>query len=149
MATNRIRKEYLQLQKNPVHLVSIAPREDNLYLWEGTLSGPANSPFEGGLFKIEITFPQEYPFKPPILKVVTKIYHPNVDDDGSICIGILKSDTWKPTIKITQVLEALINLIIEPNPADALRPNIGHEFSTNYNEYVENAKRYVRTYANK
>ncbi|KAL6595820.1 ubiquitin-conjugating enzyme [Neocallimastix sp. 'constans'] len=149
MATNRIRKEYMQIQKKPVDLISIAPHEDNLYIWDGTMFGPYNSPFEGGVFKIQITFPQEYPFKPPILKIITKIYHPNVDDDGSICMGILKSDTWKPTVKITQVLEALINLIIEPNPADALRPNIGHEYSTNYNEYVKNAKRYVNNYARK
>ncbi|ORX58421.1 ubiquitin conjugating enzyme [Piromyces finnis] len=147
MATNRIIKEYMQLQKQPVNSVTIAPREDNLYLWEGKLMGPFNSPFKGGVFNIEITFPQEYPFKPPILKVTTKIYHPNIDDDGSICMSILKSDIWKPTIKITQVLEALINLINEPNPADALRPNIGHEYSTNYKEYVENAKRYVNMYA--
>ncbi|KAG4100358.1 ubiquitin-conjugating enzyme [Neocallimastix lanati (nom. inval.)] len=149
MATNRIRKEYLQIQKNPVKLISIAPHEDNLYFWDGTLKGPVNSPYQGGTFKIKITFPQEYPFKPPVLKITTKIYHPNVDDDGSICMGILKPDSWKPTIKVTQVLEALINLIIEPNPADALRPHIGQEFSTNYDLFVENAKNYVNNYARK
>lgn len=63
------------------------------------VTGPAGSSYSGGKFKLQVDFPIEYPFKAPRVKFNTKIYHPNVDDGGNMCVGILKSDAWKPSTK--------------------------------------------------
>ena len=104
-AQRRIQKELIALTNTPVPNASVTPIEDQLYKWEGKLTGPAESAYKGGVFSISIEFPVGYPFKAPAIKFTTKIYHPNVDDDGtlfffcflmfgigSICVDILKSD---------------------------------------------------------
>ncbi|SGY72481.1 BQ5605_C005g03176 [Microbotryum silenes-dioicae] len=86
----------------------------------GIITGPPDSAYKGGKFKIDITFPIEYPFKSPNIRFATRIYHPNVTDDGALCVGVLKAEAWKPSTKIDQVLRALVQLLQEPNADDAL-----------------------------
>ncbi|KAL3582291.1 hypothetical protein D5086_016623 [Populus alba] len=64
----------------------------NTYDWEATVHGPPLAPYAGGVFQFGVSFPQEYPFKPPKLTFLTKIYHPNINDKGSICVDILKNN---------------------------------------------------------
>ena len=61
-----------------------------MYNWRATIIGPEDSPYKGGLFFLNITFPTDYPFKPPKVSFVTKIYHPNINANGGICLDILK-----------------------------------------------------------
>uniref|UniRef100_A0A7S3PFD0 UBC core domain-containing protein n=1 Tax=Aplanochytrium stocchinoi TaxID=215587 RepID=A0A7S3PFD0_9STRA len=83
---------------------SAEPNEDNLFKWTACIAGPDNSPYEGGLFNIELNFPDNYPFKPPIVKFMTKVYHPSVkQDSGEICDDIIKA-SWKPTLNIRYLL---------------------------------------------
>jgi ubiquitin-conjugating enzyme E2 D/E len=124
-----MQKELVELQKNPVESVDVSPVNDDLFAWQGSLVGPASSPYKGGKFKITMNFEPEYPFKPPNIKFGTKVYHPNVDDDGSICVGLLKSESWKPATKLSQVLRALYNLLEEPNPDDALQASIAEVYN--------------------
>ena len=72
---------------------------DNIYQWTAILTGPAGSAYSGGKFNLHIEFPIEYPFKAPKVRFTTKIYHPNVDEGGNMCVGILKSEAWKPSTK--------------------------------------------------
>ena len=65
--------------------------------------GPAGSPYEGGVFFLNIDFPKEYPFKPPKVTFKTKVYHCNVNSNGGICLDILK-DNWSPALTISKVL---------------------------------------------
>jgi ubiquitin-protein ligase len=69
---------------------------------QATIMGPADSPFSGGVFFVSIHFPPDYPFKPPKVSFQTKVYHPNVNSQGSICLDILK-EQWSPALTISKV----------------------------------------------
>jgi len=123
--------------------------EDDLHKWHVTMTGPADSVYAGGKFGLVVTLPREYPFKAPTVTFATRIYHPNVTNDnlGTICLGMLKSEQWKPASKIVSVLEAIRNLLVEPNPDDALEQRIADEYRRDRKEYEKNAKAYVQRYA--
>ncbi|EJW85569.1 hypothetical protein WUBG_03518, partial [Wuchereria bancrofti] len=57
-------------------------------------------PYNNGMFRLRITFPSDYPFKPPHLYFITPIYHPNIDEKGQMCLAILQYDNWKPGTNI-------------------------------------------------
>jgi ubiquitin-conjugating enzyme E2 D/E len=90
MALRRIEKELQDLRKDPPANCSAGPEGTDLFKWEGVIMGPSDSPYTGGVFKLHIQFPTEYPFKPPHVQFTTKIYHPNINSNGSICLDILK-----------------------------------------------------------
>ena len=80
----RLKKEYDELRKNPPENCSAGPVNDNFYEWTGQIIGPANTPYSGGIFKLQINYPSNYPFKPPKINFITKVYHPNIDSKGNI-----------------------------------------------------------------
>ena len=100
---------------------------------------------------MSLSLPKEYPFKPPTLSFKTKIYHPNVtnDDKGSMCLGLLRSDEWKPSSKLDAVLEFARGLLSEPQPDDAVEQGIAREYKENKKEFVKTAKTWVKQYAKK
>ena len=91
--------------------------------------GPSASPYEGGVFFVQIHFPPDYPFKPPKVSFQTKVYHPNVNNQGSICLDILK-EQWSPALTISKVLLSICSLLTDPNPDDPLVPEIAHIYKT-------------------
>jgi ubiquitin-protein ligase len=93
MALKRITKELQDLSKDPPSNCSAGPVGDDLFTWQATIMGPADSPYQGGVFFLNIKFPTDYPFKPPKIQFTTKIYHPNINSNGGICLDILK-DQW-------------------------------------------------------
>mmetsp|Transcript_16803 Transcript_16803/g.25883 ORF Transcript_16803/g.25883 Transcript_16803/m.25883 type:complete len:114 (-) Transcript_16803:285-626(-) len=80
---------------------------DDLRHWKGKIFGPKDTPYEGGIFYVDITIPSEYPFKPPKMKFDTKIWHPNISSQtGAICLDILKNE-WTPALTIRTALISL------------------------------------------
>jgi ubiquitin-conjugating enzyme E2 L3 len=73
-----------------------------------------NPPYDKGAFRIEINFPAEYPFKPPKITLKTKIYHPNIDEKGQVCLPVISAENWKPATKTDQVIQSLIALVNDP-----------------------------------
>lgn len=93
MAAKRINKELVDLGRDPPSNCSAGPVGDDMFTWQATIMGPGDSPYQGGVFFLTIKFPTDYPFKPPKVQFNTKIYHPNINSNGGICLDILK-DQW-------------------------------------------------------
>ncbi len=110
------------------------------------LKGPKDTPYEKGIFKLAIKLPEEYPHQPPKLSFQTKMYHPNIGGDGSICIDILK-DQWSSALRLTSVILSISDLLANPNPSDPLVPAIAHEYSNNRDKYNNHVIEYVKKYA--
>ncbi|XP_044512140.1 ubiquitin-conjugating enzyme E2 36-like isoform X1 [Mangifera indica] len=126
--------------------ISASPSEDNMRYFNVMILGPTQSPYEGGVFKLELFLPEEYPMAAPKVRFLTKIYHPNIDKLGRICLDILK-DKWSPALQIRTVLLSIQALLSAPNPDDPLSENIAKHWKTNEAEAVETAKEWTRLYA--
>lgn len=118
-------------------------------LWNVTMAGPEDSPYKGGSFKIQIKLPKEYPFKPPVLNFKTKVYHPNVtnDENGSMCLGMLRPDAWKPPNKIADVLRLVRTVLAAPQPDDAVEAGIAEQFKSDPKAFEKTAKEWTARYA--
>ena len=146
MALRRIQKELTDLQKDAPDNCSAGPKSDNIYIWEGMILGPNDSPYAGGIFNLEIHFPTDYPFKPPKVLFNTKIYHPNINASGNICLDILK-DQWSPALTIGKVLLSISSLLTDANPKDPLMPEIANEYIHNRAQYEATARSWTLKYA--
>jgi ubiquitin-conjugating enzyme E2 D len=88
----------------------------------GVIFGPVQSPYEGGIFFLKLNL-FGYPLKTPLIKFITKVYHPNIDKKGTISVDILK-DEWTPALTIQAVLLSICSLLTDANPDDPLEPEI-------------------------
>ena len=95
----------------------IIPFDQDIYNCIATIRGPIGSPYEGGLFKLKIIFPDNYPFQHPDIFFITKIYHPNINTNGNICSCVLNEyifNSWAPTHKVESILSFIQNFIKTP-----------------------------------
>ncbi|KAI4838607.1 ubiquitin-conjugating enzyme [Aureobasidium sp. EXF-8845] len=149
MANKRIVTELGQVSTNPVPGTSVQLAEEgNVFLWDVVMQGPEDSIYANGKFKISVSLPKEYPFKPPTVSFKTKIYHPNVsnDDKGTMCLGMLRSDEWKPPNKIRDVLMLVRQILAAPQPDDAVESRIADEYKNNREVFEKNAKEFIAKY---
>ncbi|XP_059419156.1 ubiquitin-conjugating enzyme E2 R2-like [Carassius carassius] len=120
--------EMKSLQEEPVEGFKITlVDEADLYNWEVAIFGPPNTHYEGGYFKARIKFPIDYPYSPPTFRFLTKMWHPNIYENGDVCISILHppvddpqsgelpSERWNPTQNVRTILLSVISLLNEPN----------------------------------
>lgn len=122
------------------------PYKDNLRHFSVVLSGPSETPYENGVFKLELFLPAEYPMAPPKVRFLTKIYHPNIDKLGRICLDILK-DKWSPALQIRTVLLSVQALLSTPEPDDPLDPKIAEHWKQDKNAAEGTARTWTATYA--
>ena len=107
MALKRLSKELRDLEKNKDEVFTLTPTStDDLFHWTGILNGPKGSPYEGGIFTLNIDIPQAYPMEPPEVMFETKVYHPNISDSGDICLDTL-ADQWSPALTLGKVGQKL------------------------------------------
>jgi ubiquitin-conjugating enzyme E2 D/E len=147
MSIKRLQKELAEIEKDtPVNCSAGLVNPDDLFTWQATIIGPTETPYEGGMFNLVILFPTDYPFKPPKISFTTRIYHPNINSTGGICLDILK-DQWSPALSITKVLLSICSLLSDPNPNDPLAPEIANIYKTNKEEFNRIAREYTVKYA--
>jgi len=128
-ATELLRRQLAELNKNPIDLVSVGLTDDsNLYDWEILIMGPDGTFYEGGLFKARLVFPSDFPNMPPTMTITSEMWHPNVYEDGKVCISILHppgedamnaqetaDERWRPILGVEQILISVISMLSDPN----------------------------------
>lgn len=138
------------ITKHPQPGISFSLRENSMSTFDASILGLEGTPYESGIFKLEIQLPDKYPFEPPRVQFLTPVYHPNVDDSGRICLDLLRlppAGSWRPTILLGGLLHSLRLLLAQPNPDDPLMVDIAEEFRFNKNEYIRKAKERTRKFA--
>ncbi|KAK6304912.1 hypothetical protein J4Q44_G00254980 [Coregonus suidteri] len=128
MALKMIHKELNDLARDPPAQCSAGPVGDDMFHWQATIMGPNDSPYQGGL------------------AFTTRIYHPNINSNGSICLDILRSQ-WSPALTLSKVLLSICSLLCDPNPDDPLVPEIARIYKTDSDKYSKIAREWTQKYA--
>jgi len=143
----RIKKELEEMQKNPPENCSAGLIDErDPFQWQATIMGPEGSPYHGGVFYLKIQMAADYPFRAPHITFITKIYHCNVNVNGSICLDILK-DKWSPALTISKALLSICSLMDDPNPNDPLVYEIAELFKKDKAKHDANAREMTIMYA--
>ncbi|CAD8137667.1 unnamed protein product [Paramecium octaurelia] len=146
--TPRIIKETQNLAKDKVQGIDVTPDPQNFKHFFVIISGPPNTPYEGGVFDVELLLPDDYPMSPPKCVFNTKIYHPNIDNLGRICLDVLK-DKWSPALQIRSILLSIQVLLSSPNPDDPLNNEAANLWKANEGQALMKAREYTQKYAKK
>ena len=151
MSETRILKEIEEIYRDPPDYISAGPiNDDDIYHWEATIYGPEDSDYRNGVFLLDIKIPKEYPFKPPTCRFKTKIYHPNINpDNGNICVNILKSYNWNPSLTISNILMSLMVLLYTPNFKSPLNSKARDLHDKNESEYKQTIQKWIKDYSGK
>ena len=143
-AVKRLTRE-LQFLSRAGYEEYITLHNQDILWWNVKLFGPGGSLYENGTFMIEIKFPEEYPYRPPLARFLTKIFHPNIDASGGICLNILQ-DGWVASRSVKDIIQGIEYLLCNPNPDDPLTPEAGKLFRENPDGYRDKVEEYIRMY---
>jgi len=146
----RMKREMALFDDRPPHGISCWMKEEIVGHLEAQIVGGEDTPYNGGIFTLDIHLPDRYPFEPPKINFVTPIYHPNVDTGGRICLESLKmppAGAWSPVLNVVTVLTTIQHLMAEPNPDDPLMADIAKEFKYNRAQYELTAQLWTRQHA--
>ena len=131
MAERRLIKDLKKLESEQNEGINATPDNDSLFRWNAVIFGPEDTIWEGGIFKLYLEFSEDYPNKPPKVKFLTKLFHPNIYNDGSICLDILK-DNWSPVYDISSILTSIQSLLCDPNTKSPANNTAAELFQKNY-----------------
>ena len=144
----RLQKERAALNRAPLPYCTF--RDDasgDGFRWRASLEGPPNTPYAGGTFDLDFDFPTQYPFKPPKIRFITPVYHPNVKTDtGEICADLV-SEGWGPTLNVRHCAEVLYGCLKNPNSDSPIEEGVAEQMRERPAEYEKEAKRYTREHA--
>nr|CDS16869.1 ubiquitin conjugating enzyme e2 r1 [Echinococcus granulosus] len=145
-AVKALQKEFKELAETPVEGFKVAlVDESNLFVWDVAIFGPPQTLYEGGYFKARLSFPPDYPYNPPTMRFINPMFHPNIFENGNVCISILHSpgedlfsdehpsEQWNPTQNVRTILLSVISLLNEPNIHSAAHVDA----SVAYRKWVE------------
>lgn len=142
----RLKKELEEIRNDPPSNCSAGPIGDDIYNWEASIIGPSDSPYSGGIFRLKLQFCDDFPFKPPKVKFITKILHPNIDCYGNICLDILNKN-WSPVLNVTKLLLSISSLLTDPNPEDPLDAEVAYIYKNDNQKFIKMARNYTLKHA--
>ncbi|KAI0811158.1 ubiquitin-conjugating enzyme [Irpex lacteus] len=142
----RIQKELADLSRKPLEGVSVEIQDDNMFIWKCSIKAADTSPYRGGKYHFTLTLPENFPFKAPSVVFSTKIYHPGINEEGHICVPVLR-DQWKPTVTLSSVLAVIQEKLNNPSPDDPFEPEIAALMKTDNAKFLATAKEWTKKYA--
>jgi len=143
----RIAKDLADIRADTTSQIFADTIGDNITDLRGSFKGPSGTPYEGGTYDVSIKIPNEYPFKPPVMKFTTKIWHPNVSSQtGAICLDTL-STGWSPVLTIKSAMISLQSLLSSPEPKDPQDAVVANQMIKSPKEYERQAKEWAVKYA--
>ncbi|XP_047314783.1 ubiquitin-conjugating enzyme E2 D1-like [Impatiens glandulifera] len=149
-ARERLEMEMKDINDNPPTHISYGPVDsDDLFNWKGTITGALDSPYEGGIFYLSLHFPLDYPFNPPIVNFITKVYHPCIDEkDGRIDMDILY-EKWSPALTVEKLMLSIASFLSHPDVtnANANGNYIAQIYLNDMKTFRENARKWTFQYA--
>lgn len=114
--------------------------EENLFVWGATIFGPPETPWEGGVYALRLTFTEAYPEKPPRVRFTCEMFHPNVYTDGTLCLDIIQ-DKWSPIYTVNTILTSIQSLLTDPNPASPANPEAAQLYNSDKSAYNKKVRR--------
>ncbi|KAI3670008.1 hypothetical protein L6452_41569 [Arctium lappa] len=141
-ARKRLMRDFKRLQQDPPAGISGAPIDNNIMLWNAVIFGPDDTPWDGGTFKLTLQFSEDYPNKPPTVRFISRMFHPNIYADGSICLDILQNQ-WSPIYDVAAILTSIQSLLCDPNPNSPANSEAARLFSENKREYNRKVREIV------
>ena len=149
IASRRIQREYLEfvrIEEISAYGIQLGLVGDDFTELEGTIEGPPDTPYEGGTYKLEIKIPDTYPFNPPKVRFLTKIWHPNVCSvTGAICLVL--EDQWAAAMTLRTVLLSLQLLMADPEPDEPQATVVGWQYSDNHSMFQKTARHWAAAFA--
>ena len=150
MATQRITREIAIIKKNPIDGVEFEFNDDDIHKLSCVITGAKGTPYEDGKYIVGFRLPVNYPHEPPKVLFATKIYHPNINPIGQVCLNILKAsaeDGWLPSYTVKTVVIAIQALMSSPNTADPLNNEAAANWISNIELAHSIAKEWRDLYA--
>lgn len=157
MMLRKLHREFLDLKKTEkqyADLFKTSPKKEknlqpdgsfeeefNYKTWTAVIYGPVNTPYVGKNFNVLMNFPDAYPYEPPVVKFISRIYHPNISLTGDVCIDILKQN-WSAALSIEKILLSIISLLAAPNAADPLNQEAGKIYLENIDLFNKKAREF-------
>ena len=144
VATMRLIKDLKRCnQENDLTNIYASPQSNNIFIWEAVIFGPEETIWEGACFKLLLEFNEEYPNKPPTVKFVTQMFHPNVYNDGRLCLDIL-TNQWSPMYDVRGVLVSIQSLLSDPNPNSPANVEAARLYTEERDNYIKRVRECVR-----
>ncbi|RKP23930.1 ubiquitin-conjugating enzyme 9 [Syncephalis pseudoplumigaleata] len=113
----------------------------DMMIWDCGIPGKQNTPWEHGVYKLVLTFPEDYPSKPPKCKFTPPLFHPNVYPSGTVCLSIINEEQgWKPAITVKQILLGIQDLLDDPNPMSPAQTDAYMLFRKDPDEYIHRVR---------
>ncbi|BCR82644.1 E2 ubiquitin-conjugating protein RAD6 [Aspergillus chevalieri] len=141
-ARRRLMRDFKRMQTDPPAGVSASPVADNVMTWNAVIIGPADTPFEDGTFRLVMHFEEQYPNKPPGVKFISQMFHPNVYGTGELCLDILQN-RWSPTYDVAAILTSIQSLLNDPNTSSPANVEASNLYKDNRKEYVKRVRETV------
>ncbi|CDO55218.1 similar to Saccharomyces cerevisiae YGL058W RAD6 Ubiquitin-conjugating enzyme (E2) [Geotrichum candidum] len=142
MSTNarkRLMRDFKRMEQDPPAGVYASPVADNVMTWNAVIIGPADTPFEDGTFRLTLEFDEQYPNKPPSVRFVSEMFHPNVYATGELCLDILQN-RWSPTYDVAAILTSIQSLLNDPNTSSPANVEASNLYKEHRNQYVKRVR---------